>query len=331
MDKKTVVTALAELVRSDNILVNEPMKNHTTFRIGGQAACYVKIESAEQLAAVWKCLQEMGAQMVGKAQTSNVVLSQESSRGAVLLPVLVLGNGSNVLVSDEGFPGVVLEICEKMNAVHVEGTKLIAEAGALMSKVARIAYENGLTGFEFAAGIPGTIGGGVVMNAGAYGGELKQVITSVKVMNDQGEIFEIENEQMEFGYRTSLIKKQPLIVVGVTLQLKKGEKEEIRALMEELAFRRRDKQPLEYPSAGSTFKRPEGYFAGELIMKAGLRGCRIGGAQVSEKHCGFVINTGDGTAQDVLQLMEHVQKTVLETFGVRLEPEVIVIKGNGTE
>lgn len=308
MDMKTVVTALAELVPSDNILINEPMKKHTTFRIGGEAACYVKIEGAEQLAAVWKCLQEMKGQMASP------------------LPVLILGNGSNLLVSDEGFPGVVLEICEKMNAIRVKDCQIIVQAGALMSKIARVAYENGLTGFEFAAGIPGTIGGGVVMNAGAYGGELKQVITSVKVMNEQGEILELDNEQMEFGYRTSLIKKRPLIVVEVTLQLKKGKQEEIQALMKDLAFRRRDKQPLEYPSAGSTFKRPQGYFAGELIMKAGLRGYRVGGAQVSEKHCGFVINTGNASAQDVQLLMEHVQKTVQETFGVRLEPEVIIIK-----
>lgn len=312
MDMKTVVTALAEFVRSDNILVNEPMKNHTTFRIGGEAACYVKIENAEQLSAVWKCLQGLRV--------------PDSEQASPTFPVLVLGNGSNLLVSDEGFPGVVLEICDKMNAIRVEGEQLIVQAGALMSKIARVAYENGLTGFEFAAGIPGTIGGGVVMNAGAYGGELKQVITSVKVLNEQGDILELSNEQMEFGYRTSLIKKRPLIVVEVTLQLKAGKKEDILALMEDLAFRRRDKQPLEYPSAGSTFKRPQGYFAGELIMKAGLRGYRVGGAQVSEKHCGFVINTGGATAQDVLQLMEHVQQTVQETFGVSLEPEVIVVK-----
>jgi len=310
MDIKTVVTALAELVRSDNILVKESMKKHTTFRIGGEAACYVKIESAEQLAAVWRCLQNLHKEGV----------VSES------IPVLVLGNGSNLLVSDEGFSGVVLEICEKMNQIRVEGNRLVAEAGALMSKIARVAYENGLTGFEFAAGIPGTIGGGVVMNAGAYGGELKQVITSVKVMNDHGEILELDNEQMEFGYRTSIVKKQPLIIVEATIELKEGNKEEIRAHMEDLAFRRKEKQPLEFPSAGSTFKRPQGYFAGELIMKAGLRGYRVGGAQVSEKHCGFVINTGDASAEDVQCLMEHVQKTVWETFGVHLEPEVIVIK-----
>lgn len=302
MKMETVIAGLAGLVPEENILVNEPMKKHTTFRIGGEAACYVKIQNADQLATVQKFLQ------------------QES------VPMQVLGNGSNLLFSDEGFAGVILEICDKMNGIRVEGSQMIVQAGALMSKVARVAYENGLTGFEFAAGIPGTIGGGTVMNAGAYGGELKQVISSVKMLDETGKIVELSNEEMEFGYRTSIVKKKPYIVVEVTLQLRPGKQEEILEAMEDLAFRRRDKQPLEYPSAGSTFKRPEGYFAGELIMKSGLRGYRVGGAQVSEKHCGFVINTGDATAEDVLQLMEHVKNTVKVTFGVELEPEVIVIK-----
>ena len=302
MKMETVIAGLAGLVPEENILVNEPMKKHTTFRIGGEAACYVKIQNADQLATVQKFLQ------------------QES------VPMQVLGNGSNLLFSDEGFAGVILEICDKMNGIRVEGSQLIVQAGALMSKVARVAYENSLTGFEFAAGIPGTIGGGTVMNAGAYGGELKQVISSVKMLDETGKIVELSNKEMEFGYRTSIVKKKPYIVVEVTLQLRPGKQEEILEAMEDLAFRRRDKQPLEYPSAGSTFKRPEGYFAGELIMKSGLRGYRVGGAQVSEKHCGFVINTGDATAEDVLQLMEHVKNTVKATFGVELEPEVIVIK-----
>ena len=302
MNMETVIAGLARLVPEENILVNEPMKKHTTFRIGGEAECYVKIENADQLAAVRQFLQKEA------------------------VPVQVIGNGSNLLFGDEGFAGVVLEICDKMNEIRVEGTKIIVQAGALMSKVARVAYENSLTGFEFAAGIPGTIGGGTVMNAGAYGGELKQVISSVKMLDETGKIVELSNEEMAFGYRTSIVKKRPYIVVEVTLQLRQGRQEDILAVMEDLAFRRRDKQPLEYPSAGSTFKRPEGYFAGELIMKSGLRGYRVGGAQVSEKHCGFVINTGDATAEDVLQLMEHVKNTVKATFGVELEPEVIVIK-----
>lgn len=302
MRMEKVIAGLADLLPTENILVNEPMKKHTTFRIGGEAACYVKIENAEQLLEVQKFLRE------------------------AKVPVLVLGNGSNLLVSDAGFPGVVLEIGDKMSDIRVEGTRMFVQAGALMSKVARVAYENGLTGFEFAAGIPGTIGGGTVMNAGAYGGELKQVITSVKMLDDKGQITELSNAEMEFGYRTSILKKCPYIVVEVILQLQEGSKEDILVKMEDLAYRRRDKQPLEYPSAGSTFKRPEGYFAGELIMKAGLRGFGIGGAQVSEKHCGFVINKGDATAEDVLKLMEHVKNTVRDAFGVELEPEVIVIK-----
>lgn len=302
MKMEAVTAALAGLVPEENILVNEPMKKHTTFRIGGPAACYVKIENARQLAGVKSCLQRMQ------------------------IPMLILGNGSNLLVSDEGFAGVVVEICDKMNDIRVEDTRLVVQAGALMSKVAKVAYENGLTGFEFAAGIPGTIGGGIVMNAGAYGGELKHVVTSVKLLDETGKLVEVSCENMEFGYRTSIVKKRPLIVVEVTLQLQPGDKAAIKERMDDLAFRRRDKQPLECPSAGSTFKRPEGYFAGELIMKAGLRGYRVGGAQVSEKHCGFVINAGDATAGDVLELMEHVKKTVKDTFGVELEPEVIVIK-----
>ena len=234
MNMETVIAGLAGLVPEENILVNEPMKKHTTFRIGGEAACYVKIENADQLAAVRQFLQKEA------------------------VPVQVIGNGSNLLFGDEGFAGVVLEICDKMNEIRVEGTKIIVQAGALMSKVARVAYENSLTGFEFAAGIPGTIGGGTVMNAGAYGGELKQVISSVKMLDETGKIVEISNEEMAFGYRTSIVKKKPYIVVEVTLQLRQGRQEDILAVMEDLAFRRRDKQPLEYPSAGSTFKRPEG-------------------------------------------------------------------------
>ena len=298
MKMETVIAGLAGLVPEENILVNEPMKKHTTFRIGGEAACYVKIENTNQLAAVRQFLKKEDVSMQ------------------------VLGNGSNLLFSDEGFAGVILEICDKMNGIRVEGSQLIVQAGALMSKVARVAYENSLTGFEFAAGIPGTIGGGTVMNAGAYGGELKQVISSVKMLDEAGKIVELSNKEMEFGYRTSIVKKKPYIVVEVTLQLRPGKQEEILEAMEDLAFRRRDKQPLEYPSAGSTFKRPEGYFAGELIMKAGLRGYRVGGAQVSAKHCGFVINRGGATAADVLELCRQIEERVQEQFGVSLEMEI---------
>ena len=301
MISQTVVEALENFLPEENIRINEPMSKHTTFRIGGEADCYLQIENVEQLKKIQRYLQQLE------------------------IPYIVLGNGSNVLVGDQGYRGVVIEIADKMSDVKVMGNLLVASAGASMSKIARIAYENCLTGFEFAAGIPGTIGGGVVMNAGAYGGELKQVVTKVIVIDKEGNQLELNNDTMEFGYRTSAIKKHPFTVAEVHIQLKKGVQEEIKAYMDDLAARRREKQPLEYPSAGSTFKRPEGYFAGELIMKAGLRGYQIGGAQVSEKHCGFVINKGEATAQDVKELIAHVQDSVKEHFGVDLEPEVIMI------
>ncbi len=301
MISTTVVKALEKFLPAESIHINEPMSKHTTFRIGGEADCLIQIETVEQLKGILSYLQQLE------------------------LPYFVLGNGSNLLVSDKGFSGVVLEIADKMSDVRVEGNCLIAQAGAPMSKIARAAYENGLTGFEFAAGIPGTIGGGVVMNAGAYGGELKQVVTKVTVVDKKGDLLDLDNGTMEFGYRTSVIKNHPFIVTQVCIQLKQGNKEEIKAVMDDLAAKRREKQPLDYPSAGSTFKRPEGYFAGKLIMDAGLRGYRVGDAQVSEKHCGFVINRGAATATEVKQLMSHVQSKVKEQFGVDLEPEVIFV------
>lgn len=301
MISKTVVEALGHFLPVENIYINEPMSKHTTFRIGGEADCFLQIENVEQLKKVQRYLQQLE------------------------IPCFVLGNGSNLLVGDKGYRGVIIEIAQKMSEVRVAGSRIVAQAGAPMSKIARLAYENGLTGFEFAAGIPGTIGGGVVMNAGAYGGELGQVVTMVTVVDREGNLLELDNETMEFGYRTSAIRHQPFTVAEVQIQLAEGIQEEIKARMEELAAKRREKQPLEYPSAGSTFKRPEGYFAGELIMKAGLGGCQIGGAQVSEKHCGFVINKGGATAQDVKELISYVQDTVKEQFGVELEPEVILL------
>lgn len=301
MISKTVVKALENFLPAENIYINEPMKQHTTFRIGGNADCFLQIENTEQLVGVLGYLQQLD------------------------IPYFIIGNGSNLLVSDEGYPGVILEIAGKMNEIRVEGDCIIAQAGALMSKIARTAYEAGLTGLEFASGIPGTIGGGVVMNAGAYGGELKQVVKRVKVVDHAGNILELDNETMEFGYRTSAVKNHGFVVVEAELELKHGRQEEIKALMDELMAKRREKQPLEYPSAGSTFKRPEGYFAGKLIMDAGLRGCQIGGAQVSEKHCGFVINKADATAADVKELITYIQEKVKELFGVLLEPEVIIL------
>jgi len=301
MISNAVIEALRGFVPSENIHIQEPMKAHTTFRVGGPADCLVELENTEQLQKVQHYLAQ------------------------IEIPYVVLGNGSNVLVSDEGYPGIVLQIGERMNRIIVDGSCIIAQAGALLSQVARIAMEQGLTGLEFASGIPGTVGGGVVMNAGAYGGEMSQVVMKVTVVNAEGEILELENETMEFGYRHSVIKNQPFTVTEVSFELTEGKRDVIKATMDELAAKRREKQPLEYPSAGSTFKRPEGHFAGQLIMEAGLRGFQIGGARVSDKHCGFVINTGNATASDIKLLIEEIQTKVKETFRVELEPEVIFL------
>ncbi|MBO4981278.1 MAG: UDP-N-acetylmuramate dehydrogenase [Lachnospiraceae bacterium] len=295
-----VLEAFQKFVPKENIHLGESLAAHTTFRVGGAADCLLELETEEQLIAVRRYLEKVG------------------------IPFFLLGNGSNTLVRDEGYRGVVLQIAGKMNRIRVEGNHIIAQAGALMSQVARAALEHGLTGLEFASGIPGTVGGGVVMNAGAYGGEMCQVVTHVRVVNQESEVMVLDNEAMEFGYRHSAIRHQPFVVTEVAFALEPGDPAEIKAVMDDLAARRREKQPLEYPSAGSTFKRPKGYYAGELIMNAGLRGFQIGGARVSDKHCGFVINTGNATAADILELIGEIQRRVKERFGVELEPEVIV-------
>lgn len=238
------------------------------------------------------------------------------------IPYFILGNGSNLLVGDGGYRGAVIQIYRNMSSVTVEGNEITAQAGALLSAVAAAAKNASLTGFEFAGGIPGTIGGAVVMNAGAYGGEMKDVLTEVTVMNAEGDIFTLPTEELELGYRTSIIKTAGYIVLEAKIRLKEGDPEVIRETMKDLTIRRTTKQPLEYPSAGSTFKRPEGYFAGKLIMDSGLAGYQVGGAQVSEKHCGFVINAGDATARDVRTLMDNVRDIVYKKYGVILEPEV---------
>jgi UDP-N-acetylmuramate dehydrogenase len=244
---------------------------------------------------------------------------------AVDVPFAILGNGSNTLVRDSGYAGVIVHLGNKYSDIRVEGNCISAKAGAMLSAVARTAYENGLAGMEFASGIPGTVGGAVVMNAGAYGGEMSRIVTEVTVINSEGETLSLDNKMMEFGYRNSVIKNRPFIVSEVFFRLEQGEPDAIKSRMDELAAKRREKQPLEYPSAGSTFKRPEGYYAGELIMKAGLKGFQIGGARVSDKHCGFVINVGDATAEDVLAVIAKVQERVKERFGVELEPEVVIL------
>ena len=237
-------------------------------------------------------------------------------------PFMLLGNGSNILVSDKGYDGVVISL-ENLSKIELEGeTRIRAGAGALNSRVASFARDHSLAGFEFAAGIPGTIGGAMIMNAGAYGGEMKEITVSVKVIAPTGEVKELSAKSCDFAYRTSALKREGYVVLSALLNLQKGDEKEITDLMTQLALKRKEKQPLEYPSAGSTFKRPAGYFAGKLIQDAGLKGYQIGGAQVSEKHAGFIINRESATAADIAALIRHVQETVFEQSGVRLEPEI---------
>lgn len=275
----------------------EPMSKHTTFRIGGPAELFVSPKAVE---------------VVG-------ILTLAKEYG---ITVTVIGNGSNLLVGDGGIRGLVLEVGAGMCDIEVRGNTLIAGAGALLSQAANAAASAGLGGMEFAAGIPGSVGGAVTMNAGAYGGEIKDILQKVKVLTEDCEEKIFSVEELNLGYRHSCIPENNYVVLEAQFLLTEKPEKEIRAAMADLRQRRMEKQPLEYPSAGSTFKRPEGYFAGKLIMDAGLSGYRVGGAQVSEKHCGFVINRGGATAADVLQLMEDVQKKVFEKFGVKLEPEV---------
>lgn len=296
--KQEFYNKLAEILSKKDILTDEPMKAHTTFRVGGAADYFVTPKTKEALVNV-------------------ISLCQECE-----MPFYIMGNGSNLLVSDQGFRGVIIQIFKEMNHIIIEDTAVEAEAGALLSAIAAKAYEAGLTGFEFAAGIPGTLGGACVMNAGAYGGEMKDILKSVVVLDKSGNIRNLNCDELELGYRTSIIAKDNMTVLSARLELKNGEKEVIRGTMDELKDKRITKQPLEYASAGSTFKRPEGYFAGKLIQDAGLRGFKIGDAQVSEKHSGFIINCGNASAADVMNLISHVTETVEQQFGIRLETEV---------
>lgn len=289
---------LLEIVTKEQIKIEEPMRSHTTFRVGGPADLFLMPRTPDEVKGIVE------------------LLNKES------VPYYILGNGSNLLVSDQGYRGVIVQIYKEMNRIEIEGDVVKAQAGALLSAIASRVLEAGLAGFEFAAGIPGTLGGACVMNAGAYGGEMKDVLKEVTVLAPDGEMITIPEEELELGYRTSIIAKRGYIVLEAQIQLHHGDKDEIKAVMDDLKERRISKQPLEYPSAGSTFKRPEGYFAGKLIQDAGLRGFQVGGAQVSEKHCGFVINRDHATAADVAELMRQVSAKVEERFGVKLEPEV---------
>lgn len=289
---------LNNVIAKDSILIDEPMSRHTTFRVGGPADFFVTPKAKEEVRDVIRICKEAG------------------------MSYYIIGNGSNLLVSDAGYRGVIVQIYKEMNEVKVEGDLVKAQAGALLSGIAAKALGAELSGFEFASGIPGTIGGACVMNAGAYGGEMKDVLEFVTVLTGEGKIIELGRNELELGYRTSVIAKKGYIVLGAVLKLERGDGEKIKTYMDELKEKRVTKQPLEYPSAGSTFKRPEGYFAGKLIEDAGLRGFQVGGAQVSEKHCGFVINRDHATAADIMELMRQVQIRVKENSGVDLEPEV---------
>ena len=293
-----IIKKFCDLLGEERVFTGEAMSRHTTFKIGGPADYFLMPDKDTDVGRIVKICKESA------------------------IPYFILGNGSNLLVGDGGYRGAVIQIYKNMSAVTVEGTEITVQAGALLSSVAAAAKNAALTGFEFAGGIPGTMGGAVVMNAGAYGGEMKDVLKEVTVMTAAGEILVLPAEKLEMGYRTSLVKTKGYLVLSAVIVLEQGNQEAIKARMKELTEQRISKQPLEFPSAGSTFKRPEGYFAGKLIMDAGLRGYQTGGAQVSEKHCGFVINKDNATAADVCRLLRDVQDKVKEQFGVTLEPEV---------
>lgn len=297
-------TALEKILPPERLCEREPMRQHTTFRTGGEASYFLRINTREELSAVINTLQEPD------------------------VPWIVLGRGSNVLVSDLGYDGAILQLTGEFEEIRqTAAQELTVGAGAALGQVALSAQKLGLTGLEFASGIPGSIGGALIMNAGAFGGEMAQICTGASVLDEEVRLLTLDRDAMAFGYRTSSVKGTHRIILSATLQLQQSSPEEIAARMEELKNRRLEKQPLEYSSAGSTFKRPaiEGYYAGKLIEEAGLRGFAIGDAQVSEKHCGFIINRGAATSAEVYQLICEVQRRVEASSGIRLEPEVLTL------
>ncbi len=298
---KSLENRLKLIAGDSNVRCDEPMSSHCTFRAGGTAKYYVIPDEYKKVRDVLRlCVEEN-------------------------IPYYVIGNGSNLLVQDDGFDGVIIEIDSALAEIEINGNEIVAKAGAKLSKIAVKALNESLTGFEFAHGIPGNLGGAVTMNAGAYGGEMKDVLKWVKVLDNNGEMKTLKAEELELGYRTSIIVKEKMIVLEACIELHEGNRDEIEMHMKELMAKRKEKQPLEYPSAGSTFKRPKGYFAGKLIQDAGLKGYRVGGAMVSEKHSGFVINYDNATATDIINLMKDVRKKVYEEFQVTLEPEVKIL------
>lgn len=292
---------LIRLIDPIHVRINEPMSKHTSFQIGGNADIFITPTSIDSL-----------SQVITFCRNRNI-------------DYYVMGNGSNLLVSDKGYRGVIIQIYKQMKHIEICGEQMRVQSGLLLSTLSKRAHQAGLTGLEFASGIPGTVGGAIYMNAGAYGGEMNHVVIEATVVNQEGVIAVLKRDELELGYRHSRLHETGEVVVDVLLQLQKGDKALIQSKMEELDTQRKTKQPLEYPSAGSTFKRPVGYYAGQLIMEAGLSGYRIGDAMVSEKHCGFVINVGRATCEDVLSLIELVKSKIDEKFGVTIEPEVRII------
>ncbi|MEN6313576.1 MAG: UDP-N-acetylmuramate dehydrogenase [Clostridiaceae bacterium] len=301
MDKIMAARLLSRMAGSGNVLTDELMARHTSFRIGGPADILVTPGDTESLAAI-------RAACAGKG-----------------IPVFVMGNGTNLIVRDKGIRGVVIKIRENMSWYEVEGEYITAQAGILLSRLSRIALDNGLSGLEFAEGIPGTLGGAVAMNAGAYDGEMSMVVESTEYLCPDGKVITLDNHQHCFGKRSSFIQADKGVVLKSRIRLQQGDREQIKARMEGFGALRREKQPLDMPSAGSIFKRPEGYFTGKLVQDCGLKGFRIGGAEVSRLHCGFIINTGNATASDVTSLISHIQDTVRARFGVELQTEVKVV------
>ncbi len=301
MQNNELVSKLNNILGEKKVYINEPMSNHTSFKIGGPADLMILPDSSEQIEETIKCLV------------------------SAKVPYLVMGNGTNLLVSDKGIRGVVIKIYDNMDRYSVDGEFMEIEAGMLISKASKIALQNSLSGLEFAEGIPGTIGGAVTMNAGAYIGEMSMVVDETEYLDVNGRIVTVRGKEHDFSYRTSVIQKTKGIVLKTRLKLKFGENPKIKEAMDDFNFKRRDKQPLEWPSAGSVFKRPQGYFVGKLIDDCGLRGYGIGGAKISDKHSGFIINTGVATCKDVLELISYIQKTVKGKFNVELEPELRII------
>ncbi len=301
MEQGRIAEILRQIPGSGVIAVNEPMRSHTSFKIGGPADVFVKPQNTAGLMRILQCCTQME------------------------IPVLVMGNGTNLIVRDKGIRGVVVQIMDNMSAYSVEGEDITAEPGILLSRLSRIALEHELTGLEFAEGIPGTLGGAVAMNAGAYGSEMSFVVKQTEYLRPDGEVLLLDHSQHCFGKRSSFIQTDGGVVLKTRISLKKGERALISDKMAEFRARRQEKQPLDLPSAGSIFKRPEGNFAGKLVQDCGLRGYRIGGAEVSCLHCGFIVNTENATAMDVVTLIKYIRDRVYADFGVQLQTEVKIV------